>query len=121
MSLSLRPTLSALLRNRVGPLLVAMQIAIALAVLVNGACIVHQHLTTMSRPTRIDEANLFGLYTTAYTQHYDPDATLRTDLDWLRHLPGVIAATPTNSMPLGISGRGDSATEAASRNQGVKD
>jgi putative ABC transport system permease protein len=108
MSLSLRPTLSTLLRNRTGPLLVALQIAIALAVLTNGLCIVEQHVQRMSRPTLIDENNLFGLYSMAYTQHFDSDATRRDDLAWLRSLPGVLAATPTNSMPLGISGRGDS-------------
>jgi putative ABC transport system permease protein len=107
MSLSLRPTLSALLRNRAAPLLVALQIAIALAVITNGLCIVHQHLVTMNRPTHIDEANLFGLYSAGYTQHFDADAIRREDLAWLRHLPGVIAATATNSIPLGISGRGD--------------
>jgi putative ABC transport system permease protein len=108
MSLSLRPILSSVLRNRVGPTLVALQIAIALAVVVNALYIVDQHIETINRPTLIDENNLFGLYSLAYTQHFDADATLREDLAYLRHLPGVISATPANAVPLGISGRGDS-------------
>jgi putative ABC transport system permease protein len=104
MSLSLRPTLSALLRNRTGATLVALQIAIALAVLVNALYIVHQHVEKMSRPTRIDESNLFGLYSFEYTAHFDYNATLQEDLAWMRSLPGVVDATPANAMPLGISG-----------------
>jgi putative ABC transport system permease protein len=108
MSLDLRPTVSALLRNRTGAILVALQIAIALAVLVNAIYIVHQRIEKMSTPTRIDEANLFGLYSAGYTAHFDYKASLREDLEYLRHLPGVVAAAPTNSIPLGISGQGES-------------
>ena len=104
MSFALRPTLSALLRNRSAPLLVALQIALALAVLVNGLYIVHQKVEEMDRPTLIDESNLFGLESVAYTKHFDYDATLRADLVHLRSLPGVISATPTNSVPLGLIG-----------------
>jgi putative ABC transport system permease protein len=104
MSLHIRPTLSALLRNRTGAILVALEIAIALAVMVNAVYIVHQHIEKMNRPTYIDEANLFGLYSVEFASGFDYDASLREDLAYLRSLPGVIAATPTNSMPLGISG-----------------
>jgi putative ABC transport system permease protein len=107
MSLGLRPTLYALLRNRAPATLVALQIAMALAVLVNALYIVQQHLERMGRPTHLDEANLFGLYSVEYTRHFDYDASLREDLAWLRALPGVVAATPINSLPLGGSGRVD--------------
>lgn len=118
MSFALRPTLSALLRNRAAPLLVALQIAVALAVLVNGLYIVHQHIEKMRRPTLIDENNLFGLYSVPYTQHFDADATLREDLAYLRNLPGVIDATPSNSMPLGINGQLDTLATVPDKDAG---
>ena len=55
MSIPVRPILSALLRNRTGALLVAMQIAIALAVLVNAVYIVKQRVDKMNRPTGMDD------------------------------------------------------------------
>jgi putative ABC transport system permease protein len=104
MSLALRPILCALLKNRTGALLVAVQIAIALAVLVNAIYIVHQRIEKMSRPTGFDDANLFALESAEFTDRYSYDASLREDLTYLRALPGVVAATPTNSAPLSSSG-----------------
>jgi putative ABC transport system permease protein len=106
MSLALRPILSALLRSRSGATLIAVQVAVALAVMVNALYLVQQHLERISRPTRIDEANLFGVYSVEFAAHFDYDASLRADLSWLRSLPGVVAAAPTNSIPLGIAGGG---------------
>jgi len=104
MSLDVRPVLSALLRNRTGALLVAIQIAIALGVLVNAVYIVQQRIEKMNRPTRIDDRNLFGIATAEFTSRFSYDASLREDLTYLRSLPGVVGVTPTNSIPLGISG-----------------
>ena len=44
MSLNIRPILSSLLRNRTGAVLVALQIALALAILVNATYIVKQRV-----------------------------------------------------------------------------
>jgi putative ABC transport system permease protein len=105
MSLSLRPTISALLRNRTAALLVALQIAIALAVLVNAIYIVHQRIQKMGRPTGMDDANLFALESAGFKDNFNYTASLREDLSYLRSLPGVVAATPTNSIPLSLGGR----------------
>ena len=56
MSIPFRPIVSALLRNRTGALLVALQIAIALAVLVNAVYIVKQRVDKIGRPTGMDDA-----------------------------------------------------------------
>jgi putative ABC transport system permease protein len=108
MSLDIRPVVSALLRNRTGAVLVAFQIAIALAVLVNAVFIVHQRIEKMSRPTRIDDRNLFGVQAAEFTNRFDYDATVREDLAYLRGLPGVVSASVSNSVPLGISGSAES-------------
>jgi putative ABC transport system permease protein len=108
MNLHFRPILSALLRNRVGAILVAMQVAIALAVLVNALYIVTQRIEKMGRPTGMDVANMFVVQAAGFTQHYDLKASIAEDLGWLRSLPGVVAATPINAIPL--SGGGSSQT-----------
>jgi putative ABC transport system permease protein len=104
MSLDIRPVVSSLLRNRTGALLVALQIAIALAVLVNAVFIVHQRIEKMSRPTRIDDPNLFGVQTAEFSNRFDYDASMHEDLAYLRSLPDVVSASVSNSIPLGISG-----------------
>lgn len=103
MSWNIRPALSALLRNRTGPVLGALQIAIALAVLVNAVYIVHQRLEKMSRPSGIDERNLFWASSEGFTPRYNSTATLRDDLAYLRSLPGVIDAAPAATVPMGWS------------------
>jgi putative ABC transport system permease protein len=104
MSLDIRPVASSLLRNRTGAVLVAFQIAIALAVLVNAVFIVHQRIEKMNRPTLIDDRNLFGIGIAEFTDRFNYDAAVHEDLTYLRNLPGVISASLTNSIPLGISG-----------------
>ena len=106
MNLHLRPILSALLRNRVGAILVAMQVAIALAVLVNALYIVTQRMEKMGRPTGMDVDNIVVVQVAGFTQRYDLKSSIQQDLGWLRGLPGVVAATATNAIPL--SGGGSS-------------
>jgi len=104
MSLDIRPVVSSLLRNRTGAVLVAFQIAIALAVLVNAVFIVQQRIEKTNRPTLLDDQNLFGVAVGEFTDRFNYDASLREDLDYLRSLPGVVSASVSNSIPLGISG-----------------
>lgn len=107
MNLNIRPILSALLRNRTGALLVALQIALALAVLVNATYIAKQRIDTIHRPTGIDEANLFAIDAAGFTPRYDYKSSVAEDLAYLRGLDGVVAATATCCLP--VSGSGNSA------------
>jgi putative ABC transport system permease protein len=108
MNLHIRPIVSALLRNRTGAVLVALQVAIALAVLVNALFIVITRMEKMARPTGMDVANIFVVQSQGFTPRYDLKSSIQEDLAYLRHLPGVIAATATNAIPL--SGGGSSTT-----------
>ncbi|MGN6451493.1 MAG: ABC transporter permease [Steroidobacteraceae bacterium] len=108
MTLNVRPILSALLRNRTGAVLVAVQVAIALAVLVNAAYIIVQRFEKIHRPTGIDESNIFVVESAGFTGRFDQGTSVREDLAYLRALPGVIAATATNSVPLSSGGNNDS-------------
>jgi putative ABC transport system permease protein len=108
MSLNVRPILSALLRNRSGAALVAMQVAIALAVLVNAVYIIVQRIEKIHRPTGIDEQNILVVQSAGFTGRFRQTASVREDLAYLRGLSGVIAATATNSIPLSSGGNSDS-------------
>ena len=107
MSLEVRPILSALLRNRTGAVLVAVQIAIALAVLVNALYIVVQRAEKIRRPTGIDVDNIIVVSSKGFTKRYQPVASMQEDLTYLRGLPGVVAATVTNSPPLSDGGNNE--------------
>ncbi len=106
MSVPFRPIVSALLRNRTGALLVAVQISIALAVLVNAVYIVKQRLDKMNRPTGLDDQNIFVVSSTGFARDFNYEAMLRDDLIYLRGIPGVVAASAVNAVPL--SGGGSS-------------
>src|SRR3984893_19544259 len=105
MSLHLRPIVSALLRNRTGAVLVAIQVSIALAVLVNAVYIVKQRVDKVGRPTGMDIANILVVSSSGFTRDYDYVAAIRDDLAYVRGVSGVIAATPINSVPLSNAGR----------------
>jgi putative ABC transport system permease protein len=108
MSLNVRPVLSALSRNRTGAILVALEIAIALAVMVNAAWIVAQRFRQIEAPTGLDVPNIFVIGVAALSSQSDLGAAQREDLAYLRSLPGVVAATATSSVPLSPYGQGDS-------------
>jgi putative ABC transport system permease protein len=107
MNLQVRPILSALLRNRTGAVLVAMQVAIALAVLVNALYIVVQRSEKMARPTGIDVDNIMVVSSTGFTTRFRSVPTIQQDLAWVRSLPGVVAATPSNATPLADGGNNE--------------
>jgi putative ABC transport system permease protein len=106
MSVPFRPIMSALLRNRTGALLVAFQISIALAVLVNAVYIVKQRVDRIGRPTGIDIQNTFMVASSGFGQHFDYPASVEEDLEYFRRTPGIVAATAVNAIPL--SGGGSS-------------
>jgi putative ABC transport system permease protein len=108
MSLNVRPIVSALLRNRTGAVLVAMQVAIALAVLVNASYIVVQRVEKIRRPTGIDERNILVIESAGFTDRFHEVPSVREDLAYLRGVDGVIAATPSNGIPLSSGGNSDS-------------
>ena len=108
MMLNIRPILSALLRNRTGAVLVAVQVAIALAVLANAAYITVQRIERIHRPTGIDEPNIFVIESAGFTARFHQKTSVEADLAYLRGLSGVIAATASNSIPLSNGGNSDS-------------
>jgi putative ABC transport system permease protein len=107
-ALNLRPLLTALFRNRTGAILVALEIAIALAVMVNAAWIVAQQIQQIEQPSGLDEHDIFTMGVAALTSQSNLATAQSEDLAYLRSLPGVIAATATSSVPLTPYGQGNS-------------
>ncbi len=87
-SWNLRPIASALWRNRTGATLVALQIAIGLAVLVNAVYIVKQRVDKIGRPTGMDIDNVFVVGSAGFAKDFDYRATLTEDLAYLREPSG---------------------------------
>ncbi|HEV2703903.1 MAG TPA: FtsX-like permease family protein [Steroidobacteraceae bacterium] len=100
------PILSALRRNKVGAILVALQIALTLAVVANGMSIIQGHLAAMGRPSGIDEADIFTLQNHWVGEPEDLHESIEADLAALRNTPGVQDAEATNSYPLRGGGWG---------------
>lgn len=96
----MRPILVAMRRNAIGPVLIAAQIAVTLAIISNGLFIIHVRLVSMARPTGVDESSLFALRNQWIGSPTDIPARVRADLAALRSLPAVADAYVTNSYPL---------------------
>jgi putative ABC transport system permease protein len=105
--MQVRPILSAMMRNKVAPSLIAAQIAITLAVLCNALFIIQQRLSLSRRPTGTDEANVFYISNQWVGLNGDLDALARGDIAALRAVPGVIDAFISNAYPLANGGWGD--------------
>ncbi len=104
--MEIRPILSALLRNRAGAILVALQIAITLAIVVNAIYLTQQRVSQISRVTGLDEQNIFSFSVQGFEKDFDFHAMVRDDMALLRRMPGLLDATPSNHVPL--SGGGSS-------------
>lgn len=101
------PIFRTLLRNKLGALLIALQIALTLAVVTNAAFIINQRANDVARPSGLDEANTAIFITTLFDSNIDQQQLRRDDLDALRSLPGVVAAVPIQSVPISGSGWGE--------------
>lgn len=101
---NIRPILSATLRNVTGTVLVILQIAIALAVLVNAGWIVQQRIQVLNTPTGMDDANMLAALSVSFTKQFNYDAALKEDLAYLRGLDGVVAAAPSDAVPFSHGG-----------------
>jgi putative ABC transport system permease protein len=94
------PILRTLRRNKVGAVLIALQIAVTLAIISNCLSMIQQRVQWMQRPTGIDEANTFAMDNAWAGDPPDLRARIEGDLAALRSLPGVIDVEGTNNTPL---------------------
>ena len=102
------PIFRALTRNKLGALLIALQIALTLAIVTNAAFIIQERAAKIARPSGLDEPNTSIFITNLFDSNVDQRQLYRDDLAALRSIPGVIAATSAQSIPVSGSGWGES-------------
>lgn len=100
MNLGIRPLLCALRRSPAGPVLIATQIAITLAVFANAAGIVGRYVQRINRPAGFDTRDTFEIAVASQSKRFNLASAETTDLAYLRGLSGVAAATVTVGEPL---------------------
>ena len=94
----------ALLRNKMGALLIALQIALTLAIMVNAIFMIQDRQVQMNRASGLDETNTFYLTNTVFGQDYNLQAQMQVDLDTIRKTPGIVDAIQINAIPLSGGG-----------------
>lgn len=105
--MEIRPILSALMRNKTGAVLIAIQVAISLAILSNALHIVQQRLEVAARPSGVsDEGAQFYIIVRALQPagHNAEIAAQKQQTATLRAVPGVLAVAHTSQTPLSQSG-----------------
>lgn len=117
------PVWRSMRRNKGGFILIALQIAVTMTIMVNAIAIIRERSADMARPSGMDEPNTFALASVSFAEGADLRSLIVEDLELIRSLPGVVAATESNSFPLrqggwseGISdepGQDDSDTSSA--------
>jgi len=102
--MGLRPMVSALLRAKTGPLPVALQVAVTLAIVINSLFIIMQRVERIGRDTGMDVDNVIVAYVRGFGANFDAVDSIRNDIDLLKSIPGVVNATVANQVPLSGSG-----------------
>ncbi|MEJ2257527.1 MAG: ABC transporter permease [Woeseiaceae bacterium] len=96
------PIWRAMLRNKSGFVLIALQIAVTLTIMVNAFGIIQERAGKIERESGMDEANTFAFASVLFMD-YERDqrkALIDEDLDLIRNTPGVVNAIASNSFPL---------------------
>jgi putative ABC transport system permease protein len=99
------PILSSFRRHKGAVVMIGAQIALTLAIVANFMSIVQQRAADLTRPTGIDEANIFTVLNESLGKSADLKSRIETDLATIRAVPGVVDTYVTNSVPLMGQGR----------------
>ena len=104
--LNLGPMISSIMRNKTGAMLVALQIAVTLAIVINSLYIIVLRVEKINRPTGIDVENVIIAYVRGFGENFDVVDSIRNDITLIKSIPGVVAAGVSNQVPLSGSGSG---------------
>jgi len=100
------PIWRAALRNKTGPVLMALQIALTLAVIVNAVFIISQRIDNITRPTGMDVENIVTVQSFGFGDDFSLAQSVDEDIAALQAIPGVVAVTSSQHVPLSGSGWG---------------
>jgi putative ABC transport system permease protein len=98
------PIFRAMLRNKVGAILIALQIAVTMTIIVNSVYIIVERSKEMQRDSGIDNANSFSLTSVGFAENYNVPISVEEDMNALRSLPGIVDAIQINAVPNSGSG-----------------
>ncbi|MFK7956282.1 MAG: ABC transporter permease [Lysobacterales bacterium] len=98
------PIWRAMTRNKTGAILIALQIAVTMAIMVNAIAIIQERSRLMARPSGVDEPNVFFLSSVGFGEGFNERLAIAEDLDAIRNTPGVVNAMQSNSIPLSGGG-----------------
>lgn len=96
------PIWRAMLRNKAGFVLIALQVAVTLTIVVNAFGIIQERARNIDRDSGLDEVNTFAFASVLFTDYEREQrkVLIDEDLDRIRNVPGVINAVASNSFPL---------------------
>lgn len=100
------PIFRALLRNKLGAILIALQIAFTMTVIINAIFIINERNRLMATPSGMDDANLFYVTLVGFGDDYNEEVITADDLRLLRQTPGIVDASHISAIP--VSGGGSS-------------
>ncbi len=98
------PIFRALLRNKTGAILIALQIAFTMTVTLNIGVMIQESMAQADRPSGMNEMDTFHLLSFGYAKDFKTRVTIENDLRELRQLPGVVNAIQINAFPLSDGG-----------------
>ncbi|HXP01976.1 MAG TPA: ABC transporter permease [Luteibacter sp.] len=101
MPLQIAPILSTLSRHKFTATLMVLQIALTCAIICNAVFLISDRLRWMDTPSGIDEDRIVRILVSDIGRRTDVHARVEADLAALRAVPGVEAATVSNSVPFG--------------------
>jgi putative ABC transport system permease protein len=97
--MSIRTVLKSLWQSPAGPLLLSAQVALSLMIFANVAYVTDVRLGATESSTGMDLANIFWIYSRGQGKDYDQQHTVKLDLEYLRSMPGIVAACVSNAIP----------------------
>jgi putative ABC transport system permease protein len=97
--MAIRTVLRALWQSPAGPLLLSAQVALSLMIFANVAFVIDARLEVTESPTGMNLADVFWVQSHGQGKDYDQQSAVKFDLEYLRSLPGVIAACVSNAIP----------------------
>lgn len=103
----IKPIFSAILRNKLGPILVALQVALSLAILANAIYIVNLRLAVADRPSGVaNELDVFRVHIANQKLggHEEQVAMQKQEAATIRAVPGVSSVARSSSFPISHSG-----------------
>lgn len=98
------PIWRALMRNKTGAVLIALQMAVTMAIMVNAISIIQTRSEAMARPSGVNEIDTFYLSSIGFNDNFNEQVAVDEDLAAIRAMPGIVNVVQTNSVPLSGGG-----------------